>query len=294
MRTRRHDYDSPLDSVEESEGEGDDSSDLPVVLDDQPSVPCPPRLSDCLGTWRINYFDDMDDRGGGSMVVQDRYSGRAEGIAFADWKKRFKSWQKTQRQCNPVFKNWWTFKQLPSHLEHEALQSYDSWYEEHKDQLLVVELYWTQRVELITALKERAAISDAREEVVTEVDPDDDEEASTVRVLRRGRAARPAGSSTTTGSSLSRLSQATREAVASLGDPPPFESLKEFFDYLKVEYGGIRWDRIRHIQDFQREKGDTARIMYARLARFAKKTGNAFTECQLVALYMAKQDKHNQ
>ena len=105
-------------------------------------------------------------------------------------------------------------------------------------------------MELIIALKEKAAIPDARREVVTEVDPDDDEEASTVWVLRRGRAARPAGSSTTTGLFLSRLSQATREAVASLGDPPPFEPLKEFFDYLEVEYGGIRRDRMRHIQDF--------------------------------------------
>ena len=82
--------------------------------------------------------------------------------------------------------------------------------------------------------------------------------------------------------------------MASLGEPPPFEPLKEFFDYLEVEYGGIKWDRMRHIQDFQREKGDTPRIMYARLARFAKETGDAFIECQLVALYMAKQDKHIQ
>ena len=61
-------------------------------------------------------------------------------------------------------------------------------------------------MELITALKEGAAISDARGEVVTEVDPNDDEEASTVWVSRRGRAPRPAGSSTTTWSFLSRLS----------------------------------------------------------------------------------------
>ena len=84
------------------------------------------------------------------------------------------------------------------------------------------------------------------------------------------------------------------EVVPSLGDPPPFEPPKEFFDYLEVEYGGIRRDCMRHIQDFQREKGDTPRIMYARLARFAKEPGDAFTERQLVALYMAKQDKHIQ
>ena len=34
--------------------------------------------------------------------------------------------------------------------------------------------------------------------------------------------------------------------------------------------------------------------MYARLAQFARETGDAFTERQLVALYMSKQDKHIQ
>ena len=90
MRTRRRDYDSPLDFVEESEGEVEDSSDLLGVLDDPPSVPDPPRLNDCPGTWGISSFDDIDDRGGDSVAVRDRYSGRAEGIAFADWKTRFK------------------------------------------------------------------------------------------------------------------------------------------------------------------------------------------------------------
>ena len=48
---------------------------------------------------------------------------------------------------------------------------------------------------------------------------------------------------------------------------------------------------MRHVQDFKKEVGDTPRIMYARLARFAKESGDAFTERQLVALYMGKQDK---
>ena len=84
MRTRRRNYDSPLDSVEESEGEVEDSCDLPVVLDDPPSVPDPPHMSDCPGTWRISSFVDMDDRGGSFVAIRDRYSGRAEGIAFAN------------------------------------------------------------------------------------------------------------------------------------------------------------------------------------------------------------------
>ena len=114
----------------------------------------------------------------------------------------------------------------------------------------MVELYWTHRVELLSALKEGAAILDARGEVDGQSNSDDDEEASTVWVSRKGKTLKPASSSTNTGSFLSRLSQATKEAMASLGDPPPFEPFKEFLDYLEVEYGGIRQDCMCHIQDF--------------------------------------------
>ena len=75
------------------------------------------------------------------------------------------------------------------------------------------------------------------------------------------------------------------EAVASLGQPLAFEPLKNFFAYLEEAYGGIRRDRMNLIRDFQWEKGDTPNIMYARLARFARETGDAFIERQLVALY---------
>ena len=283
MRTRGQYYQSPTHS---EAGSKEDTVDVPeehITTTSRDSSGTPK-------TWGVSTFDIMaDDHGGASTSTRDRYSGRAEGIAFADWKTRFKSWQRTQRQRNPVFNDWWAFEQLPSHLEHEALQSYDSWYEEHEEQLLVVELYWTQRVELVTALKEGATIPEAR----GNVEEGDEAGTSILERPRRETRARPTGSSTT-GSFLSRLSHATMEAVATLGDPPPFEPLREFFDYLEVEYGGIRRDRMRHIQDFQREKGDTPRIMYARLARFARETGDAFTERQLVALYMAKQDKHIQ
>ena len=48
---------------------------------------------------------------------------------------------------------------------------------------------------------------------------------------------------------------------------------------------------MRHIQDFKKEIGDTPRIVYARIAKFACESGDAFTERQLVSLYMAKQHK---
>ena len=70
------------------------SSALPAVLDDALSIPDLPRLSDSPGTKEISSFDDMDDRGGGSVAMRDRYLVRVEGIAFSNWKTRFKSWQR--------------------------------------------------------------------------------------------------------------------------------------------------------------------------------------------------------
>ena len=70
-----------------------------------------------------------------------------------------------------------------------------------------------------------------------------------------------------------------------------FDPLKIFFDYLEVEFGGIQRDRMRHIQDFKNDVGDTPRIMYVGLARFARESDDVFTERQLVFLYMTKQNK---
>ena len=39
---------------------------------------------------------------------------------------------------------------------------------------------------------------------------------------------------------------------------------------------------MQRIQDFRREKDDTPRTMYTRLARFARESGGVFAESQLV------------
>ena len=105
MRTCRRDYNSPLDSVKESEGEVKDSFDLLTVLVDLPSMLDQPRVNDRPSTRGISSFDDMDDRRGSYVAVRDCYVGRAKGIAFRDWKTRFKSWQWTQKQRIPIFED---------------------------------------------------------------------------------------------------------------------------------------------------------------------------------------------
>ena len=62
-------------------------------------------------TWGVSTFDIMaDEHGGASTSTRDCYSGRSKGIAFVDWKTRFKSWQRTQRQRKSIFNDWWAFE----------------------------------------------------------------------------------------------------------------------------------------------------------------------------------------
>ena len=164
-----------------------------------------------------------------------------------------------------------------------------------------MEDYWTRRVKLNTALKKGAAIPMAR---ATEGDEDDDEEeaespegggSQVVRLAAKAKAHRlgKTTKSSTLGAIvrfISRLSRASTEAIATIGPPPMFDPVNIFFDYLEVEFGGIQRDPMRHTQDFKKEVEDTPRIMYVRLAKFARESNDAFRERQLVSLYMTKQD----
>ena len=120
VKTRRRDYGTPvrplvqIDIVDEVEEEIDTADKIERKVD-LPFFTVDPRRD-----WKINAFGDMEDHGGGSMG-RDRYSGRADGMAFNDWKTRFRSWQRTMKQRNPLFNDWWAFEQLPIHLEFEAL-----------------------------------------------------------------------------------------------------------------------------------------------------------------------------
>jgi hypothetical protein len=105
----------------------------------------------------VGSFDEMKEetRGG----IRDRFFDRAGTISLQDWKIWFRTWMQEKRQRNTNFNNWYAFKLLPQHLEHEALQIYEQWTEAHWMELREVERYWETQVELVSALKEVAASS---------------------------------------------------------------------------------------------------------------------------------------
>ena len=220
-----------------------------------------------LPVWSVGTFDDMEDdhRHG----VRDRFSGRAGGISLPDWQLRFQTWMKEKRQRLSSFNDWYAFELLPQHLELEALQTYGRWTALHATELRSVEDYWRDRVELVTALKESAV---ARVPTFGDQPKEEEDEGSSMRAM-------------------SRLALATRAALAAVGPPPLFDPLAQFMAHLEVEYGGFRRDQMHRIQDFHREKEDTPRTMYTRLARLAAEAGDVFTERQLVKIFISKLDK---
>ena len=76
---------------------------------------------------------------------------------------------------------------------------------------------------------------------------------------RAGKAAESATVGTTI-TFISRLFRASIKATATIGPPSIFDLLVLFFQHLEVEYGSIRRDRMRHIQDFNKEARHTPRI----------------------------------
>lgn len=220
-----------------------------------------------LQVWSVGTFDDMEDDH--RHVVRDRFSGRAGGISLPDWQLRFQTWMKEKRQRMPSFNDYYAFELLPQHLELEALQTYGRWTELHVEELNLVEEYWLNRVELVTALKEGAVAN----------------------VPTRVNQPKPEGDAGSSMQAMSRLAQATRAALEAVGPPPSFDPLAKFMAHLEVEYGGFRRDQMHRIQDFHREKEDTPRTMYTRLARLAAEAGDVFTERQLVKIFISKLDK---
>jgi len=191
---------------------------------------------------------------------------------------------KEKRQRSPSFNDWYAFELLPQHLEFEALQTYERWTDEHELQLREVERYWEARVELISALKE-GAVASLLPAVKVEENPADGSGSSSEDT--KGKAPVLSQPSVT----LSRVAQATQAALSAIGDPPLFDPLRLFIAHLEVEYGGFRRDQMQRIQDFRREKEDTPRTMYTRLARFAVESGGVFAESQLVKIFLSKVDK---
>ena len=235
-----------------------------------------------LRVWSVGTFDEMDDDP--RQVVRDRFSGRAGGISLPDWKLRFRTWMKEKRQRSPSFNDWYAFELLPQHLEFEALQTYERWTERHEEDLEEVERYWQARVELISALKDGAVANMAP---VAKVEGQSAVGGGSSPADTQGKTPEVSQPPIT----LSRVAQATQAALSAIGQPPAFEPLRLFIAHLEVEYGGFRRDQMQRIQDFRREKEDTPRTMYTRLARFAVESGGVFAESQLVRIFLSKIDK---
>jgi len=106
-------------------------------------------------------------------------------------------------------------------------------------------------MELVTALKKGAAFSATQASKTGDEGEEKGEEATSG--LDAARATRLRSKSTTSSADgaistfISRLSRASTEAIATMGPPPQFDPLQLFFEYLEIEFGGIRHDCMHQI-----------------------------------------------
>ncbi|CAM6103416.1 unnamed protein product [Calypogeia fissa] len=56
------------------------------------------------------------------------------------------------------------------------------------------------------------------------------------------------------------------------GAPPPFNPIEEFFKVLKKNYQGVRTEKLRSLQEFQRKTGESLQEAHARMRRLISVT----------------------
>ncbi len=71
------------------------------------------------------------------------------------------------------------------------------------------------------------------------------------------------------------------EASSSRKVAPKFNPILEFFEVLEKGYQGIRVDKMRSLQDFQRKTGESLRESYSRMKCLIAATGGV-TEAQAI------------
>jgi len=151
-----------------------------------------------------------------------------------------------------------------------------------------VECYWEACTELVSTLKEGAAVSlipmEKREGSLEKKEGDSSLEDTKGKVLAELAPIQPF-------ITLSQMVQAMQAMLATVREPPLFDSLHLFIAHLEVEYRGSQHDQMQHIQDFQCDKEDTLHTIYTKLAWFVVESGGVFVESQLVKIFLSKIDK---
>jgi hypothetical protein len=98
-----------------------------------------------------------------------------------------------------------------------------------------------------------------------------------------------AGSSTST-SVGSGVGAGPSTSGTSVGVPPSFNPVEEFFSTLRKNYQGVRTEKLKSLQDFERKSGESLREAYARMRRLMATT-HGVTEPQAIQVWYGILDK---
>jgi hypothetical protein len=177
-----------------------------------------------------------------------RFSGRISTIELEDFMHEFECWCDEQSLKNPKgFSAFIAWKALFSHLEGAPMDDWREFAQEHAAKIEQWRAFYSPNYVPLTlgGHKEASSKSSTTEPYKTPQ-------------ARREAAGKGDGASTSTMA-------------------PCFNPIVEFFKVLEKSYQGVRVDKLKNLQDFQRKSGESLREAYSRMRRLIVATGGVTT-----------------
>ena len=199
-----------------------------------------------------------------------RYSGAVNTIDLDDFIQEFDTWCDMQTLRNAkLFTPFMAWKGLFQHLEGPPMDDYHEFRRAHVVEIEAWRHHWSPNYVSITYGSRVGAQPGAP--------------PTTPATPSSSSTGQSGGPSTSTSTS-------SGAALAGSGAIPVFNPVVEFFAVLRENYQGVRTDKLRSLQDFQRKTGESLREAYTRMRRLITVT-KGVTEAQAVQCWYGVLDR---
>lgn len=179
-------------------------------------------------TWVSEYWD-MDEMYGGTRGLR-RFSGKVGTIELEDFMQEFECWCDRESLKNKKdFTPFLAWKMLFNHLEGAPMDDWRDFAKQHAKEIETWRDFWSPDYVPLTLHGIEARIEEAK------------------------RKEKDGESSSSTGSESFK------------GEMPKFNPMVEFFKVLAKSYLGVRVDKLKSLQDFQRKTGESLCEVYAHM-----------------------------
>jgi hypothetical protein len=215
-----------------------------------------PRSTTSVQTEFVPSWWDMDETYGATRGPR-RFSGRVGTIELDDFMQEFECWCDQQSlKSSKGFSAFIAWKALFSHLEGAPMDDWREFAQQNAAEIELWRAYYSPDYVPLTLGGHVAATT-----------------TSSAQVYQTPQARQQAGGNT---GGAAQMSSAA----------PTFNPIVEFFKVLAKSYQGVRVDKLKSLQDFQRKAGESLREAYFRMRRLIMATSGV-TEAQSVQFWYA-------